>query len=97
MFTLFCLLLLSNGINVGIGHTCNTMRVYYDTIITCATADSFCFFVHCVTSRTRYGVCAMSKVIRNNRAVRYIHVKMVWTHDKLRIGIKTQGHTGLEY
>jgi hypothetical protein len=24
---LLCLLLLSNGINVGIGHTCNTMRV----------------------------------------------------------------------
>jgi hypothetical protein len=38
----FCLLLLSNGINVGIGHTCNTMRVYHDTIITCATADSLC-------------------------------------------------------
>jgi hypothetical protein len=38
----FCLLLLSNGINVGIGHTCNTMRVYHDTIITWATADSFC-------------------------------------------------------
>jgi hypothetical protein len=37
----FCLLLLSNGINVGIGHTCNTMRVYHDTIITCATADNF--------------------------------------------------------
>jgi hypothetical protein len=37
----FCLLLLSNGIIVGIGHTCNTMRVYHDTIITCATADSF--------------------------------------------------------
>jgi hypothetical protein len=36
-----CLLLLSNGINVGIGHACNTMRVYHDTIITCATADSF--------------------------------------------------------
>jgi hypothetical protein len=37
----FCLLLLSNGINVSIGHTCNTMRVYHDTIITCATANSF--------------------------------------------------------
>jgi hypothetical protein len=37
----FCLLLLSNDINVGIGHTCNTMRVYHDTI-TWATADSFC-------------------------------------------------------
>jgi hypothetical protein len=37
----FCLLLLSNGINVGIDHTCNTMRIYHDTIITCATADSF--------------------------------------------------------
>jgi hypothetical protein len=43
----FCLLLLSNGINVDIGHTCNTMRVYHDTIITCATADSLCsFFPH---------------------------------------------------
>jgi hypothetical protein len=40
----------------------------------CATLDSFSFFVHCVTSRTRYGVCAVSKVIRNNRAVRPIHV-----------------------
>jgi hypothetical protein len=40
---LFCLLLLSNGINVGIVHTCNTMRVYHDTIIKCATLDSFCF------------------------------------------------------
>jgi hypothetical protein len=38
----FCLLLLSNGIHVGIGHTCNTMRVYHNTIITWATADSFC-------------------------------------------------------
>jgi hypothetical protein len=38
----FCLLLLSNGINVGIGHTCNTMSVYHDTIIKCATLDSFC-------------------------------------------------------
>jgi hypothetical protein len=38
----FCLLLLSNGIIVGIGHTCNTMRVYHGTIITCATADSVC-------------------------------------------------------
>jgi hypothetical protein len=38
----FCLLLLSNGINVGIGHTCNTMRVYHATIITWATANSFC-------------------------------------------------------
>jgi hypothetical protein len=38
----FCFLLLSNGITVGIGHTCKTMRVYHDTIITCATADSFC-------------------------------------------------------
>jgi hypothetical protein len=27
-----------------------------------------------LTSRTRYGVCAVSKVIRNNRAVRHIHV-----------------------
>jgi hypothetical protein len=27
LFIVFCLLLLSNGINVGIGHTCNTMRV----------------------------------------------------------------------
>jgi hypothetical protein len=41
----------------------------------CATLHSFCFFVHCVTSRTRYDVCAVSKVIRNNRAVRHIHVK----------------------
>jgi hypothetical protein len=32
-------------------------------------------FVHCVTSRTRYSVCAVSKVIRNNRAVRHILVK----------------------
>jgi hypothetical protein len=37
----FRLLLLPNGINVGIGHTCNTMRVYHDTIITCATVDIF--------------------------------------------------------
>jgi hypothetical protein len=27
LFIVFCPLLLSNGINVGIGHTCNTMRV----------------------------------------------------------------------
>jgi hypothetical protein len=32
-----------NGINVDIGHTCNTMRVYHATIIKCATLDSFCF------------------------------------------------------
>jgi hypothetical protein len=42
LFIVFCLLLLSNGINVGIGHTCNTMRVYHDTTITCAKADGFC-------------------------------------------------------
>jgi hypothetical protein len=55
----------------------------------CATLDSFCFCSLCdvtnsvrcmcgeqgLTSRTRYGVCAVSKVIRNNRAVRHIHVK----------------------
>jgi hypothetical protein len=35
----FCLLLLSNGISVT---RCNTMRVYHDTIITWASADSFC-------------------------------------------------------
>jgi hypothetical protein len=39
----FCLLLLSNGISVGIGHICNMMHVYHDTIIKCATLDSFCF------------------------------------------------------
>jgi hypothetical protein len=40
----FCLLLLSNSINVGIGYNtaCNTMRVYHPSIITWATADSFC-------------------------------------------------------
>jgi hypothetical protein len=27
LFIVFCLLLLSNGTSVGIGHTCNTMRV----------------------------------------------------------------------
>jgi hypothetical protein len=43
LFIVFCLLLLSNGIDVGIDHTCNTMRVYHDTIIKCATLDSFCF------------------------------------------------------
>jgi hypothetical protein len=41
----FCLLLLSNGINVDIGHTCNTMCFYHDTIMTCALADSFCSLV----------------------------------------------------
>jgi hypothetical protein len=41
----FCLLLLSNGINVDIGHTCNTMRFYHNTIMTCALADSFCSLV----------------------------------------------------
>jgi hypothetical protein len=39
-----------------------------------ATLDSFCFFFYCMTSRTRYGVCSVSKVIRNNREVRHIHV-----------------------
>jgi hypothetical protein len=62
----FCLLLLSNGINVDIGHTCNTMRLYHDTIMTCVLADSFCSLVpnppstpsttrapaHVLTSRT---------------------------------------------
>jgi hypothetical protein len=42
LFIVFCLLLLSNGFNVDIGHTCNTMLVYHDTIIKCATLDSFC-------------------------------------------------------
>jgi hypothetical protein len=46
MFTfVFCLLLLSNGINVDIGHTCNTMRFYHDAIMTCALADSFCSLI----------------------------------------------------
>jgi hypothetical protein len=44
LFGVFCLLLLSNGINVGIGHACNTMGIYHDTIIKFATLDSFCFF-----------------------------------------------------
>jgi hypothetical protein len=52
-FIVFCLLLLSNGFNVDIGHTCNTMRVYHDTIMTCATADRFCSLVSNPPSTTR--------------------------------------------
>jgi hypothetical protein len=40
----FCIPSLFNGIDVGIGHTCNTMRVKHDPIITCATADCFCLY-----------------------------------------------------
>jgi hypothetical protein len=40
------------------------------------------FFIHCVTSRTRYSVCAVSKVIWNNRAVRHIHVKTLSSHSR---------------
>jgi hypothetical protein len=54
----FCLLLLSNGISVGIGHTCNTMRVYHDTIITCATADSFCSLFPYPPHNPRSHTCA---------------------------------------
>jgi hypothetical protein len=31
-------------VSIRIGHTCNTMRMRHDTIIKCATLDSFCFF-----------------------------------------------------
>jgi hypothetical protein len=55
----------------------------------CATLDSFCFFVHCVTSRTRYGECAVSivwrhelgtvsKVIRNIPQRKDIYMSKIW-------------------
>jgi hypothetical protein len=53
----FCLLSLFNGINVGIGRTCNTMRVYHDTIITCVTTDSFCLLFP-YPHNPRYHTCA---------------------------------------
>jgi hypothetical protein len=53
-----CLILLSNGSNVGIGHTCNTMRVYHDNIITCATADSFCSLFPYPLHNPRSHTCA---------------------------------------
>jgi hypothetical protein len=45
LFNALCILSLFNGIDVGISHTCNTMRVKHDTIITCATADCFCLYL----------------------------------------------------
>jgi hypothetical protein len=55
----FCILSLFNSINVGIGHTCNTMRVKHDTIITCATAECFCLYLCSPTpSTTRSQTCA---------------------------------------
>jgi hypothetical protein len=43
----FCFLTASMSISAilvtrCICHTCNTIRVYHDTILTCATVDSFC-------------------------------------------------------
>jgi hypothetical protein len=45
LYFALCVLSLFNGIDVGIGHTCNTMRVKHDTIIICATADCFCLYL----------------------------------------------------
>jgi hypothetical protein len=53
----FCLLLLSNGISVGIGYICNTMHVYHDTIITWVTADSFCSLFPYPLHNPRYHTC----------------------------------------
>jgi hypothetical protein len=83
----FCLLLLSNGINVGIGHTCDTMRVYHDTIITCATADSFCsLFPYPLPHNPRSHTCAyVTHMMVNGPGV---------TSRKVRYGSRDcQGHT----
>jgi hypothetical protein len=82
----FCLLLLSNGINVGIGHTCNTMRVYHDSIITCATADSFSSLFPYPLHNPRFHTCAyITHMTFNGPGV---------TSRKVRYGSRDcQGHT----
>jgi hypothetical protein len=82
----FCLLLLSNGINDGIGHTCNTIRVYHDTIITCATADSFCLLFPHPLHNPHSHTCAYV----THMTVNYPGV----TSRKVRYGSRDcQGHT----
>jgi hypothetical protein len=82
----FCLLLLSNCINVGIGHTCNTMRVYHDTIITCATADSVCLLFPYPSHNPRSHICDyVTHMTVNGPGV---------TSRKVRYGSRDcQGHT----
>jgi hypothetical protein len=69
LFIVFYLLLLSNGINVDIGHTCNTMRVYHDTIITCATADSFCSLFPYAPHNPRSHTCAYVTHMKDNVSI----------------------------
>jgi hypothetical protein len=75
LFIVFCLLLLSNGINVDIGHTCNTMWVYHDTIITCATADSFCSLFP-YPQNPRFHTCAYVTHMKDNDS-RSIEIRQV--------------------
>jgi hypothetical protein len=76
LFSVFCLLLLSNGISVDIGHTFNTMRVYHDTIITCSTADSFCslfpYPFHNPRSHTRAYVRHMKDNVSRSFEIRQV-------------------------
>jgi hypothetical protein len=67
LYFAFCILSLFNGIDAGIGRTCNTMRVKHDTIVTCATADCFCLYLCSPTHpTTRSQTCAyVSRVAVN--------------------------------
>jgi hypothetical protein len=51
LYFAFFILSLFNGIDVVIGHTCNTMRVKHDTI-TCATTDCFSLYLCSPTPTT---------------------------------------------
>jgi hypothetical protein len=66
--TVSCIHVKSNGINVGIGHTCNTMCVYHDTIIKCATLDSFyfLFIVSLPLHNPRSHTCAYVTYMKDN-------------------------------
>jgi hypothetical protein len=67
LYFAFCILSLFSGIDVSIGHTCNTMRVKHDTIITCATADFFCLYLCSPTpSTTCPHTCAYVTRIKDN-------------------------------
>jgi hypothetical protein len=84
LFIIFCLLLPSNGINVGIGHTCNTMRVYHDTIITCSTADSFCSLFP-YTHNPRSHTCAYVTHMKNN-VLRSFEIRQVINDTRISNG-----------
>jgi hypothetical protein len=85
--------------NVGIGHTCNTMRVCHDTIIKCATFVSFCFscslFPYLPT--TRAPTRAYVKRMKDNEMRHVIHDTRISNGPRRDVTVRysLQGHTNI--